>query len=255
MTDFASTNPSTGSTYIVKRQHRGKYPMARKGSKAYMASRKLYKYPAKKFVKNIVKSMKEKQYLYASASVTPQLVNLQKVLINGCTQGDAIGNRTGDEINCSLLDLQLSFVYDWVAGPSIYGAYDEDIGIWVVQDKQTNGAVMADADFGGDGITCNALMRIDWDNRKRFNVLWHKIVHYEAPQMTASYGGVAETFVRDTLKLPIKLGFKTYYSGNAGTVADITRNSIYLIVAGSNTYRASYYSPKILYSYRMYYTE
>lgn len=228
-----------------------------KTKKIPLSGRKKVPKKIKKYVSKKINQMKETNYLYYSSALLPDTTAFAPRLMNGCIQGDALGSRTGNQINVTGINIQFGMYYSYVDATHVYGAYDDLIGIWIVCDTQSNGAIFTDADFGGDGITCSAVVRKDWDNRKRFRTIYHTIVNYRAPQQTAAMPGsgcvLSQRFWTKNFKF--KKPIRTFYNGNAGTIADITKNSIYLFAASFNTNIANYFAPKLFYSYRTYFNE
>jgi hypothetical protein len=94
--------------------------------------------------------------------------------------------------------------------------------IVVVQDKQTNGAALAITDVF-NAVQVNSLQNIY--NAERFRIL------YDTRFMLNAYGEPISQRVVN-FEIPLNV-LTTYNTGNAGTVADINTNSLYLLVFGN----------------------
>lgn len=147
------------------------------------------------------------------------------ILLNGILQGDTTLLRTGSSIKCDGIDLSFTLFIGLVAVAS-------QERVMVVMDKQPNGAIFA------IGSLLNATtVRSPYvpEGQKRFSVL------YDEAFALSSFSNVSTV-------TKAKIGISThieYNLGNAGTVADINSNSIYLIHfsnQAANTVTIDYYS-------------
>lgn len=138
------------------------------------------------------------------------------LLVNGIARGDDINERIGRRV--IMKSIQVGLTVRGTAGTGI----DQWHRYVLVYDKQANGAaltylqVFAAADMNG--------MR-NLENRERFMVLMDKKIHLNASGEPESHRQVS-AFRR--INLPI-----TFNNGDAGTIADITTGSLYLIVYGN----------------------
>lgn len=138
------------------------------------------------------------------------------VLLNGIARGDDINERTGRQV--TLRSVQLSLTFGVVSGTGI----DQYQRYMVVLDHQPNGAALAITDVL-DGVTVTHQRNLN--NRKRFTVLMDK--HY-------SLNASAESGSRRVSQMYRRLNTVVDFNGgDAGTIADITTNSVYFISIGS----------------------
>ena len=130
-------------------------------------------------------------------------------LLNGIQTGDTATTRTGISIKCSNISLRY-FVYgnasaNWISGR-----------ILIVQDKQPNGAIFVIGDLLN---ATTATSPYNVTNQMRFAVLFDD-------NYVLSFGGNSAIINNLTVACS---SHTEYNTGNAGTVADINTNSIYLV--------------------------
>lgn len=143
-----------------------------------------------------------------SPSTTPTLT-----LLNGNTQGTGNSNRVGNSLKISQNYLQMTFASN-AAGPLAH------IKWAIVLDKQPNGVVATANDIYEVGNLTVSPRNID--KSKRFKVLCNGHV------LLGTDGTGSKKFVECYDKMSIH----TEYFGNAGTIADISTNALYLYVLG-----------------------
>ena len=137
-------------------------------------------------------------------------------LLNGIARGDEINERNGREVLMKSIQLNMSPMVTSGTGVDQVGR------ALVVYDRQTNAAAPAITDIL---VANNYLDNRNLDNRKRFKILMDRRWALNA---TGEPGAiVVDTFYR-RLRHPV-----TFNSGDAGTVADITTGSLYLITIGT----------------------
>ncbi len=136
------------------------------------------------------------------------------VLLNGIARGDDIGERTGREVD--LRSIQASITLNT-------GNVAQQHRVVIVYDRQTNASAATMAQVL-NAVNIRAARNLE--NRKRFSILFDKTYI-----LTAAAIGTSNTkhinWYRH-LRHP-----ETFNSGDAGTVADITTGSIYLMVYGT----------------------
>lgn len=165
-------------------------------------------------------------------------------LLNGAVPGDNTQNRHGRKI--SLLSVSLrGYVYAYQGGT---GPSNDFLRLIVFYDRQPNGAAPAVSDLLQDtaqagGTTTNALANINISNADRFKVLrdMYWSIPYAENVASAVTGPRAWDVKPQSYKTFIKLGgMETHYNaGTAGTVADITTGSLYVLALGLNATVAS----------------
>lgn len=174
----------------------------------------------------------EVKYIVNNATATNILDTGTFILMNGLVQGITQSTRLGSQIQVTSVNFR-GFIANQYAGPAIVRAV-------LLIDKVPQNAQFALADLlfnSGNPLTSN----INMANRERFLILFDKV-------FTFSDTGATEV---QTFSFRERLGFKCQYNANNGTIADITKNAIYLLLLGDQA--ADY--PDISYSYETYYTD
>lgn len=138
------------------------------------------------------------------------------LLLNGLVKGDNLDQRCGRKIVMTSLAIRLSGNSTTATGAC------QAHRVLIVQDKAANGTALSITDVL-DAITVYSHPNLN--NRLRFNILHDFMVAVSAADDPQSW------YVREfkmNMKIPV-----IYNSGNAGTIADIVTNSVYLIVMGT----------------------
>ena len=133
------------------------------------------------------------------------------LLLNGLTQGTSAVTRIGRRITVKSLLVRW---YVQLAATTTGGA---PLRLLVVADRQTNGAAPAITDIL---LTDEIASPMNLNNSKRFKVVCDEII----PVIGA--GGPQSIMIQRYMKLNMNTEFN---SGNAGTVADITTGSLYVM--------------------------
>jgi len=145
-------------------------------------------------------------------SVTPVFA-----LLNGCTRGDDVADRTGRRIHMKRLDYYIN-VWQKTTAPL------QNVRVWVFYDRRPNGAICAFTDLmTSAAVTCQP----NFSNRDRFKILLNKIFTFPPIAGGAGVNQLIHGSIR--LNLPVDFG-----SGNAGTVADMGIGSLYLVAIGES---------------------
>ncbi len=147
------------------------------------------------------------------SNTTPSLVELTN-LAQGLTDTTRIGNKI------MLSGLQ----FRYLAKDTVQNS----VRVMIVQDKQTNGAIFAAADVLADVTAIDNVASLrNRDESLRFRVLYDRV---HLISLTGKDSVYVSKFIK--LNVPVK------YDGNAGTIADITSNSLAILhvseVASSN---------------------
>jgi len=142
--------------------------------------------------------------------------NFNVQLLNGIARGDEIFERTGREVLMKSISVRGSAYV--TSGTGI----DQIFRFLVVYDRQTNATAIT-AGLVIDPV--NSCGSRDLENRHRFKILMDRTFTMNA---SAEPGSRAFFQFYRRLAHPI-----TFNSGDAGTVADITTGSIYLIAIGN----------------------
>lgn len=213
----------------------------------------------KKYVANAVKRSGETYYKDYNTTIIPTAGTLNFQLLNGMQTGDTQGTRSGDKVKLQRLELLIR-AYATYNGTDAYGmmlpsAYfkEQMTRLLIVLDKQTNGAIYADTDLL-DTVDISAKKNVEYSHR--FTIKKSKLLRIR-PSVLQVQGNNAETnlgFWR--ISIPFKNTPVIYNGGNAGTVADIAKNSLYLNMIYSDTNQTAHeLSYKFAVQSRLYYKE
>jgi len=155
-------------------------------------------------------------------------------LLNGLTLGTDTGNRIGISIKVVMLEI------NFLAKISATATVDTSFHWWVVRDEQANGIAMSSATYLVDNTNVCTLTAPDYD--KRFYTYVDEIG-------SLSVNGPSTVVMRKQ----IPLGFHVRYlkGSNAGTIADIGTNSLYLVAFGSDNVNLA----AVNWYFRLYYVD
>lgn len=165
-------------------------------------------------------------------------VTAPMTLLNATVPGDNINNRKGRKISMVSLSLR-GFVRFADSGGS--PGTSDYLRLIVFYDRQPNGAAPAIADLLQDTNAAGATQTVSYSNLNLSNADRFKILidDYWAPQGTVgattgyAYDGLQNSYTNNVKHfIPLK-GLETHYNaGTAGTIADITTGSLYLVTMG-----------------------
>jgi len=147
------------------------------------------------------------------------------VLLNGIARGDEISERNGREI--MMKSIQITMKSAATAGTGLPQA----MRALVVYDKQANAAAPTVAQILEGGLDSRVTTRMrNLENRKRFVILMDEVFTVGPLGVNVGALGADPNHVLKWYKkvhLPVE-----FNSGDAGTVADITTGSLYLVTVG-----------------------
>jgi len=136
------------------------------------------------------------------------------VLLNGLITGDTVTTRTGDSIKLDGLDFRFVMFANATAVTTVSR-------VMIVQDRQCNAAIFAIGDLLSQTGTNMPISPYVPESQMRFRILFDR---------TYTQTTTGDTYiVTDESRLPVSGTHVQYNTGNAGTIADINTNSIYLI--------------------------
>jgi len=138
-------------------------------------------------------------------------------LLNGIAPGSDIDERVGREV------MMKSIQFKAVTYATPATGEDQLHRVLIVYDRQTNATALTAAEVLS---TANVLAPRNLENRKRFSILFDRTYTINDSDEPGTFRTIK--FYRH-LKHPI-----TFNAGVAGTVADITTGSVYLVMIGSN---------------------
>lgn len=138
------------------------------------------------------------------------------ILLNGMARGDEINERIGREVTMRSIQITGCAYVAPAAG------IDQNHRVILVYDRQTNAAALTAAQVLA-AVNCYAPRNLE--NRKRFKILFDRTWHLNA---------TAEPNSQHIFKFYRRLAHPmTFNAGDAGTVADITTGSLYMVTIGS----------------------
>jgi len=142
-------------------------------------------------------------------------------LLNGCARGDDIAERSGRQITMRYLDVRVECQGITTA------TSPHSLRCIIFMDKQCNGAAATTANVlqvvGSPEATVSPF---NLEYRNRFLILWEKIYTF-----SCDYGGAGvgcDRIAADRVYKPLNHRV-TFNAGDAGTVADISTNSLYFM--------------------------
>lgn len=157
------------------------------------------------------------------------------VLLNGLSLGTDYSNRIGRKVY--MTSVQFSGYVQADAAAVATGAavtsYTQQVRLLIVYDRQPNGAAPAVTDV----LTVAAPQaQLNLNNRDRFKILFDK--HYVFGPVVAQAAAPTITTASEPLiynfNPMVKMTLPTIFNGgNAGTVADMSTGSLYLVAVGT----------------------
>ncbi len=148
------------------------------------------------------------------------------VLLNGLAKGDDFDTRDGRQVRMKHLTLDLTFFQSGAAADITF------MRIIIFVDKQANEATPVVLDYLQ---VSNMVSRINLDNRHRFYTLFDRVV-----TMSNTGQKLGQLHFKHSMSTLV-----TFDDGNAGTIADITTNAIYLLLVsteGTNLPNATWFT-------------
>lgn len=153
------------------------------------------------------------------------------VLLNPLVQGDTTITRTADEVKFTSVQMRISLQSDDVVGSP--GTSSNSVRYILFWDRQPNGAAPTVATLLDTSVAGNPYFApYNHDYQARYKILRDRTV-----DMSPNYGAltIAQN-MRRSISFKRRLARITKYAGNAGTIADIQTNSLYILfIAYSDT--------------------
>lgn len=153
---------------------------------------------------------------YYSLAITS--ANVTYVNLFNPIEGTAKTQRYGDKCNIKTIQLKIITTVTNVTAPYV-------VRLVLVYDNQTNGAAPATPLPLGQA-SVEAVMHPDW--KHRFTVLYDHLFFVNVPANTQSSD--TSELIQQVYK---RVNLESFFIGNAGTVADISRGSLVLCSYGS----------------------
>lgn len=140
------------------------------------------------------------------------------LLMNGLVPGTGASQRIGQKIICKSFEIRIA----WSNGEALIQRCRAMLFI----DRQPNGAIFTATDL----LTANAITGLrNLTYRKRFKILWDWTFESGITAGTGSLPAEGQKHFYIKFRKPF---LTEYNTGNAGTIADISTNSLYLYFLG-----------------------
>jgi len=186
----------------------------------------------------------ERRVLSLSQSVETKFLNIQQasytnytngspaiVLLNGMTQGTTASTRVGNSVRFKSIDLKINLAY----GPTVTDKQTNSVRVILVRERPALGQAVSFTSLfdSSPTYTFTQFEKNDRDWKERFHILYDEVFLVNSQLL----------ITERNIQIRQPLGFITNYArGNAGTIADIDTNSLYLLfIADSTTASCQYY--------------
>lgn len=201
-------------------------------AKPYKRKFKRYRrYKKKKGVRSLLPKpvgRNEKKFIDASLSLSTFNTTGSSQLLNALSQGTTATTRVGNEAIFKSIYMKAT-VY-----PGVTTGVTQNIRVMLVLDKQPNGAAMpivgATSTTGrllfATAGTCYPYVPLDLFNKDRYVSLYDKVYAINPPFSTAAVQFEVKKYIN------LGKGIQSIYNGNAGTIADLSSNALYLVICG-----------------------
>lgn len=174
---------------------------------------------------------------WAGCELNPATV----LCFNSMVQGSSASQREGRKITC--LTLEITGTITVAAQTNVVAAdVAPTICIALVRDKNTNGGSGTSPGLDAENVYTNPsagtagvvtpLRNMNFS--KRYKVYKQLVFPLVAPTLTWDGTNMEQSGTTTPFKMFAKLNFVTEFSANAGTVADITDNGLFLIGVANN---------------------
>lgn len=158
-----------------------------------------------------LKSMVNIERKYADYTFSAAITSTENFqLINGLTTGTSASTRNGQSVKLASV-----FVRMYITQAA--AATTTQVRIFLLRDKQANAAIATSGGLLADNT--NILSPLNISNGKRFKVYWDKLYRLDTNKLNLE--------VKKYKRLRFHIEYNT---GTAGTIADITTNSLYLMM-------------------------
>lgn len=217
--DVVSIPKFIGSTF--KKYTGAKRQRVLKKTKGFVPSTRIIAPSKSLYVRTHTGEMKERKCKQGAVSNAQPILTGSFQLLNGIAEGTGIDERIGRRIQIRSLSIRMAIV-----SPSTLASTD-GLRIMLVVDHQPNGTIFTVGDLLADS-SVNQYMNSHYNlnNRDRFTVITDR------KMWIASHNGVGQLIQNITLSS--KRSIAPTYNNTGATIADITTESIYLLIIGSS---------------------
>lgn len=153
------------------------------------------------------------------------------ILINGLAPGTGASQRIGKKVSMKSIQLRAAIGQGATGGAAPFAGF---VRTFIVYDKQANAAVPTVASIL-EAVSGSSPMNMD--NRERFLVLYDRQIAID------QFGGNASAQIKMFKKIALPTVFN---AGTAGTVADITSGSLYIVFISENSFAAAATNPPVI---------
>lgn len=187
--------------------------------------------PARAAVKECCESLLEAKYIQESVSGTvPSVTAVPRVTcLNDLGQGTSADTRVGNKILMKSLQVEGILYID-------PGDQSDWYRMVVVMDHECYGSICTWGQYV-QGTPLNRIYSLPSvetvGKGKRFTTLVDKLIPIQRPDQT-NVGPPSSSLVVQSFSFKVPLSASAMYSGNAGTISDIVRNSVCFIEASGN---------------------
>lgn len=209
-----------------------KRTMRRGGSKYAYKKKTGRKAPTVKSVAKSVKKLQKNQELkhvdITCGGVINDLLGTI-VLLNPLSQGTTDTTRIANDVHNTSIQFRGCITSDSVIADGSQSSCI--VRVLVFWDRQANGATVSMSDvFDQSVVTEEWFAPYNMDYQKRFKILYDKTF-----TVNPNYGlATVQQGYKVPFRFKIPLGRETKYDGNAGTVADIETNALYMYYISDN---------------------
>lgn len=199
------------------------YRTKRYGGSKYSANKGDRKLVTKKQVKTMINRTIETKFLYSAyTSLSSDIRSTTPYygLINGVVQGNTDNTRTGDRVRYGLLDMHVNIAK---TGNNNTGT---QFRVMLLRLKNPRGATPASSTIQ---LATNRPMEIMDDVNYDWNSRW--AIEYDSGVLVYPMTQMSSQYQQYVIHIKKNLDLVTDYSlGNAGTIADIEKNALYLYI-------------------------
>jgi len=157
--------------------------------------------------------------------------------ISGSLVNVPLGTSQSERIGRCIFPRSITVYGNLDVNEQVQNISDFYVQVWIVEDKQTNGAGMSSVDFltsPGTSIQADAFQNLEFSDR--FNLLKKKMIKIKPDTFRSGVGNDALFNLQVPLRLHVNLPAtaKTQFSGVSGAVTDITTHSYHLLAIKSD---------------------
>lgn len=204
------------------------YRTKRYGGSKRSATKGDRKLVTKKQVKTMINRTMETKFIFSAYTTISSDIRYTAPyygLINNLQQGNTDNTRTGDRVRYGMLDMHVNLA------KTGNNTVQTQCRVMLLRLKNPRGATPASSTIQYNSNRPMEIMddvNYDWDSR------W--AIEYDSGVFVYPITSIASQFQQHVIHIRKNLDFVTDYSlGNAGTIADIEKNALYLYITNDNS--------------------